>query len=167
MDQRGRAPQVKVQNYFSEEKPKKSRSSRCWLVCRANCEFVALLFICIIVWGVCLGLYVRCQVEKQDYSHLNTTQSMDNSTEWGTRDRKDLSWNNTRNTAVTIQEENNSSTRKPYFPLKLRTSADPSSVMMLTNSVADCKLFLIWLSIFSGGLGLFGLVGAFCCCSQI
>ena len=164
MDQRRKSPQV--QNYFSEERPKKSRSSRCLLVCRANCEFVTLLLICIIVWCGCLGLYVRCQIEKHcDCDpNLNITQSMDNSTEWDTRDSRDLSWNNT---AVTIQEENTSSTRKPYFPLKLRTSADPSSVIMLTNSVADCKLFLIWLSIFSGGLGLFGLVGVFCCCSQI
>ena len=38
---------------------------------------------------------------------------------------------------------------KLYFPLRI--SADPASVATLTNSVADCTMFLILLAIFGTG----------------
>ena len=170
-----KSPTVKVQNYFSEEKQRKSKTSNCCMVCKANCEFVALLIVCILVWVLCLSLYVHCEIGKTQQINLNMTNNANNSSkegEIGSRDMKGQSWNNSSNPFVSLTTpvtplENTTNIQRSYFPQKLKTSADPGSVMSVTNSVSDCKLFLVWLSIFSGGLSLFGLVGVFCCCSQM
>ena len=73
-------PEVKVQNYFNHKKPKKRNSLQCCLVCKANWEFVAVFSICLIVWAGCLTVYVRCEMNKNQYISLNTTQNDDNIT---------------------------------------------------------------------------------------
>jgi hypothetical protein len=167
-------PEVKVQNYLSDKKTQKRKSLQCCLVCKANWEFVTVFTICLIVWAGCLTVYVQCEMDKYKQINLDMVQNEINitRTDRDSRDMKGQSWKNNSNPFVQITTpstklENTTLLPRSYFPLKLKTSADTSSVMAVTNSVSDCKLFLIWLSIFSGGLGLFGLVGAFCCCSQI
>ena len=159
--------QVKIQNYFSEPPPSKKKTSRCCLACKANWEFVTVLIICLLVWGGCLALYICCEMKlfakSVTYSAGNLTLVQRDS-----RDMKGQSWKNDSIPPffpLTTPVSNTTNTRRSYFPQKL--SADPSNVMTMTNSVSDCKLFQIWLMIFSGGLGLFGFVGAFCCCTQM
>ena len=45
--------------------------------------------------------------------------------------------------------------------------ADTGGAMTITNSVSDCKIYLVVVAIFGLGLLIFGGVGMFCCCSQL
>ena len=75
------SPEVKVQNYFTDTKAARKKSYHCCKVCKANWEFVTLLIICIVVWGGCLTLYVRCEMDKSKLFGMNSMYNASNTTE--------------------------------------------------------------------------------------
>ena len=38
------------------------QQSRCWPLCKANCEFVTVMVVCLALWTACLVLYLRCEL---------------------------------------------------------------------------------------------------------
>ena len=118
---------------------------------------MSIFLVSFIVWGGCLALYISCE-----FSNVNLKKEMSNLTY-----EEQVKDNISMRIRLAHDNSTTTTTRGLYFPQQLKVDTDPATIRSLTNSIADCRLYLIWLAVFSGGLLLFCLVGTFCFCAQL
>merc|ERR1711872_1205171 len=135
-------------------------------LCLANCEFVTVFILCSIVLIVFLVLLIDCEMTnsyisqlQQEYNDVSQIRKNDSS---GSSRNLDLSSSKPSSAPTTTQSPDPD--RKFYFPLKIQ--ADPASIATISNSIADCTMFLILVGIFGTGFITITGVGFFCCCIQ-